>query len=643
MIALSDLIRYRPREGIEIPIYLADSISVERTITLHGEAEFTLHTTEGKFWVTKEVIDKNLLYQVLSLMTKGVKIGQSMEEFGTYLATKVQLSRQSIKSLMRLYDKILKLQKMGKNEIWASLLKNSFSPMLIGKFDYVVGNPPWVNWENLPEFYRESTKHLWADYGLLERTKGMGLGKTKRDISMLFVARCFANYMRDNGKLAFLIPFTAYKTQTGAGFRRYLVNKCKVKIVHDLVELYPFEGAINRTSLLVIENGKSKVPLPCLMWANPKSKGIEQEAELEEVKKSTRQFDMILAPVKKGKPEMSWMIITKKGYDAVQKAMKSSEYNAYARVYTGLNGAYWVKIISKAQDGFLIRNAIYPGLKKKMKQISPTVIEADLIFPLIRGQDHSTWYAKPAGYIIVPVKEKGATMFHSEMRTRFPNTYGYFLNFFKDLVNRGGEPFKSKLEPYRKLPFTQAEKTSPPFYWLFNVKRALAPYKVVWKYISGKISGKGEFSVAVMGPMHNEILGQKIVIPDHRLMIIPFENRDEAHYVAAVLNSSIARLIVMSYTIETAISTHVIKNVYVPKFSSKKPLHKKLSELSIKAHKIARQIHEEKKQEKKEELAQIEHEIDKNVGRLYGITDTQMDEIRRTLRLLRKGTTERED
>lgn len=643
LIALSDLIRYRPREGIEIPIYLADSISVERTITLHGEAEFTLHTTEGKFWVTKEVIDKNLLYQVLSLMTKSVKIGQSMKEFGTYLATKVQLSKQSIKSLMRLYDKILKLQRMGKNEIWASLLKNSFSPMLIGKFDYVVGNPPWVNWENLPEFYRESTKHLWADYGLLERTKGMGLGKTKRDISMLFVTRCFANYMKDSGKLAFLIPFTVYKTQTGAGFRRYLVNKCKVKIVHDLVELYPFEGAINRTSLLVIENGKSKVPLPCRMWVNPKSKGIEQEAELEEVKELTKQFDMILAPVKKGKPETSWMIITKKSYDAVQKAMRSSEYNAYAGVYTGLNGAYWVEIISKAQDGFLVRNAIYSGLKKKMKQIPPTVIEADLIFPLIRGQDHSTWYAIPSGYIIAPVNEKGATMSHSEMRTKFPKTYGYFLKFFNDLVNRGGEPFKSKLEPYRKLPFNKAEKTSPPFYWLFNVKQTLAQYKVVWKYISGKISGKGEFSVAVMGPMHNEILGEKIVIPDHRLMVIPFENREEAHYVAAVLNSSIARLIVMSYTIETAISTHVIKNVYVPKFSSKKPLHKKLSKFSIKAHKLARQIHGEKKQEKKEELAQIEREIDKNVGRLYGITDTQMNEIRKTLRLLRKGTTEQED
>ncbi|MEM4647954.1 MAG: N-6 DNA methylase [Candidatus Pacearchaeota archaeon] len=43
LIALSDLIRYRPREGIEIPIYLADSIFVER-----GEKWKTLKSGGGR-------------------------------------------------------------------------------------------------------------------------------------------------------------------------------------------------------------------------------------------------------------------------------------------------------------------------------------------------------------------------------------------------------------------------------------------------------------------------------------------------------------------------------------------------------------------------------------------------------------------
>jgi len=40
LIALSDLLRYRPKEGLEIPIYLADSVSVIRRVTPYGEDEF---------------------------------------------------------------------------------------------------------------------------------------------------------------------------------------------------------------------------------------------------------------------------------------------------------------------------------------------------------------------------------------------------------------------------------------------------------------------------------------------------------------------------------------------------------------------------------------------------------------------------
>jgi methylase of polypeptide subunit release factors len=46
--------------------------------------------------------------------------------------------------------------------------------MLKGKFDFVVGNPPWVNWEKLPEQYREVSKDLWTKYKLAEIGGKMG-------------------------------------------------------------------------------------------------------------------------------------------------------------------------------------------------------------------------------------------------------------------------------------------------------------------------------------------------------------------------------------------------------------------------------------------------------------------------------------
>jgi len=141
-------------------------------------------------------------------------------------------------------------------------------------------------------------------------------------------------------------------------------------------------------------------------------------------------------------------------------------------------------------------------------------------------------------------------------------------------------------------------------------------------------------------PTTDKYLGAKTVIPDHRLMLIPLEERKEAYYLAGVLNSSISKLIVMSYTIETAISTHVTKNVYVPEFSKKNPIHTKIAELSKKAHIVAARIYGENQDQKKEELLRLEGEIDKAVTLLYGMTPAQLKEVRRTLRLLKKGTIE---
>ena len=638
IIALADLLRYRPREGIEIPVYLADSIAVGRRMSLNGW-EVYLKTSEGEFWIPHEVLDKGLLSRILEDVEFCAKNKYSEEDFKEFVSKKYDLSKNSLESLTRLYLKILSLEKKGRNKIWTRILKNSFAPLLIGKFDFVVGNPPWINWENLPEFYREETKGLWEWYGLTKTTKGTGLGKVKRDMAMLFVARCLDRFTEENGRLAFLIPFTVYKTQAGAGFREFLAKEktnspCKVSKIHDLVTLYPFEGAVNRTSLVVIEkSGKTEFPIPCVMWHNLRSKGINQEAELGEVKKTTKQFDLVFIPIEKNKPESPWMEITEKAYEGIKKVFGESQYyKAYEGVNTALNQVYWIEIISEQPSGLLITNPPLPGQKKKVKQVKQ-VVEKELVYPLIRGRDVKKWrVSQDLGYILLPVDRDGKTLSHNDLKIKCPQTWKYFSNFINDLINRGGEPYKSKLKPYREKKFEVAEKVAPPFYWLFNVKPSLAVYKVVWKYISQE-SGKADLKVVVITPANNG----KIPICDHRLMLIPLDNILEAYYLCSILNSSIINFIVLSYGEPLQISTHVLQYIMVPKFDSKNSLHQKLSQLSQKAHEIAKKIYEENRKDLKEDLKKIEEEIDKTVAKLYGITDDELKEIRKCLMILKEG------
>ena len=129
--------------------------------------------------------------------------------------------------------------------------------MLHGKFDFVAGNPPWVNWESLPENYRNGTKELWRDYKLFTLS-GMDarLGGGKKDISILFTYRCLDRYLKEGGNFAFLITQTVFKTKgAGEGFRRFKIKEEPIKVVkvHDLVEIKPFEGANNRTAAIFIK------------------------------------------------------------------------------------------------------------------------------------------------------------------------------------------------------------------------------------------------------------------------------------------------------------------------------------------------------------------------------------------------------
>ena len=247
-------------------------------------------------------------------------------------------------------------------------MKNSFAPFFAGEFDYVVGNPPWIAWENLPSDYRNATRDLWNAYGL---TLTVGAGAFKKDIAMLFIARCMDRYVKNGGLLSFLIPFTVFKTRAGAGFRKYLARFKILKVV-DLVTLYPFEGATNRTSFIILKKGeRTAFPVPCIIWYSPRNERIDTKMSLNQVERLARQFRLNVIPIEVNKPESPWMQTTEKAYEAVTKMIgRSPWYKAHEGVKTGLNQVYWVKILNKTPSGYLITNPPISGQKRKVRQIT---------------------------------------------------------------------------------------------------------------------------------------------------------------------------------------------------------------------------------------------------------------------------------
>jgi len=93
------------------------------------------------------------------------------------------------------------------------------------------------------------------------------------------------------------------------------------------------------------------------------------------------------------------------------------------------------------------------------------------------------------------------------------------------------------------------------------------------------------------------------------------ENVSEAHYLCAVINSSVIRDFIKSYSSAGRGfgAPSVMENVGMPKFDPKNKTHKRLSELSKALHKL-------KDDGKEVKIIELEREVDKFVCRLFGLT-----------------------
>jgi len=335
---------------------------------------------------------------------------------------------------------------------------------------------------------------------------------------------------------------------------------------------------------------------------------------------------MTFIPIEENKPESPWMQITKKAYEGIKKVLGESEYKAHEGVKTALNQVYWIKILDETPQGLLITNPILPGQKKKVKVVQ-AIVEKDLVYPLIRGRDVKKWYIEGEyGYIIVPHDPKtGNPLPEHIMKTRYPKSYDYLYQFKSDLENRSIHKLWGK---------------GKPFYSLYDIGAyTFSSYKIVWKAIAGAITGKAiSFASAVLEPYKD-----KPVIPDASLMLIPVKDKDEAYYVCSILNSSIFLLAIATYTYEIGAYTHIVNYLKVLSFDPTNSLHKKLSELSRKAHEIAKEIYERNREDLKVDLKKIEEEIDNIVAKLYGITDEELKEIKKCLKALMEGELEEEE
>ncbi|HFD38233.1 MAG TPA: SAM-dependent DNA methyltransferase, partial [Anaerolineae bacterium] len=541
LLAIADLLPYRRRE-VEIPVYLADSIlTPARGEGLFAQNRRILETAVGPLPVPEVVDSRVEIERLTDLLEEYVASGFETKVFLIRCQKEIPDlagAEHAEAVLTELYETLRDLHRRGLNGVWARVLKNAFMPLFLQPFDYVVGNPPWINWESLPQAYREQTMALWHRYGLFVHS-GMDtiLGKGKKDASTLMTYAVADRFLKDGGKLAFVITQSVWKTAgAGQGFRRFRLGEdgpfLQVLHVDDLSRLQVFEGASTRTSVFVLRKGRpTRYPVPYTYWQKTsRGKGLGYDSTLEEVLSQTKRLQFHAQPVDASDPTSAWLTARRGALAAVRKVLGRSDYRAYEGANSGgANAVYWLEVLAERPDGLVVVRNVTKGAKRRVEAVT-VELEPDLLCPLLRGRDVRRWRAQPSLHILMmqdPKRRRGLD--ESLVQQRYPKTWAYLKRFETPLRARSG--FKRYFT--RKDKRTGQVIETGPFYSMFNVgDYTFAPWKVVWGRIGNRIGA----SVIPNG------------IPQETISLVACDNEAEAYYIAALVNSTPFQFAAYSYS-----------------------------------------------------------------------------------------------
>ena len=405
LLSIADLLQFTG--SVEIPVYLCDSIFTparyDDLFVGFGKVK-KFATSVGDFLIPNEIssTSKNLATYTATIESC-LKNKYPINDF-LARCTQEGLSVNDIQSHQNLYECLRELDSKGENGQWARIIKNAFAPLFVKKVDYVIGNPPWVRWGYLPDSYRNDTQSLWRYYDLfLERGLRAKMGTGELDFSMLFLYCCADTYLSDNGLLGFLITEESIKSKSaGRGFRKFNIPSKNIPLgvyrVDDFTSFNPFEASNKTISIYIRKNCQTQYPVEYFVWRVEKGttyvSGQSDKPHLSCMPYKAKFLKTLGDP---------WQV-TEEGSNLFDSGISSlGHYRGRRGASIDPYGVYYLEILEERASKVLVTN--HPELGKNQviqKLISPLLVDAEHVYPAIRGRDIKRWGFNCKFWVLIP-------------------------------------------------------------------------------------------------------------------------------------------------------------------------------------------------------------------------------------------------
>ncbi len=333
------------------------------------------------------------------------------------------------------------------------------------KADFLVGNPPWVNFADLNDAYKETIKHLFIEYGLVANSRDLLLGNARTDIATLILMKVLHGNLRESGKAVFFLPLSIFQNDgANSGFRHYKVKGVDfcVDAIMDFNGTPIFENILGRYGVAQFSrNSLQTFPIKYHVLENGKW-------HLHQAKPLFNSTDPLTVFDNKE---------TEKRLTGFQKIILEKQFQPRQGVNTcGANDIFFFTHFKT-----IGQNKV--ELQSKLGEV--VTVSAKYVFPLAVASTLLQKDPQPEKVILIPHQENGKPIDWEELQ-RDEGLCSYLLRHKSHLENRKGVLINTWIKK--------------GFWWaLLGIgEYSFAPYKVMWKAF-----GDNVFSPQILHPNSN--------------------------------------------------------------------------------------------------------------------------------------------
>lgn len=214
LLATADRLR-KLKRPINIQVFLANTLIIPADKANLFENKFDVIINKEKYELTRSLLDAsdpsfydNSISFCENLAQMDANRNEMNElQFGESLRNNFKnnrIDKEIVDGLYRIYLALKSAIEKKQDSIWSFILQNSYKPFFLEeKFDFVVGNPPWLPYRDMNnETYQNQLLELAKKYSLVPKYSSI----THLELAAIFLSHCSFTFLKKNGRIAFVLP-----------------------------------------------------------------------------------------------------------------------------------------------------------------------------------------------------------------------------------------------------------------------------------------------------------------------------------------------------------------------------------------------------------------------------------------------------